>query len=68
MNWASLPFISWNEMLWSQTMPPVINPVSSCGKNPFGISVNNSTLSAIVTNSAQHHERPWRSDHASVRS
>ena len=29
--------ISWNEMLWSAWMPPIIRPVSCCGKKPFGM-------------------------------
>ena len=67
INWTSLSFISWNEMLWSATIPPVIRPVSSCGKKPLGITVNKSTLSNIVINNPTITSRPCSSDQASVR-
>jgi hypothetical protein len=55
-------------MLWSATMPPVMSPVSSWGKKPFGMRLNSSTLRAIVTRSASITSLPWRSAHARVRS
>ena len=33
---AVLCTIAWNEMLWSACSPPIIRPVSCCGKKPFG--------------------------------
>ncbi len=36
----SLPCMAWNEMLWSARIPPLIWPVSCCGKPPFGIAEN----------------------------
>ena len=40
MNSVSLSFISWNEMLWSAWMPPIMRPVSWVGNSPFGTSTN----------------------------
>ena len=39
-NCVSFFCIDWNEMLWSAWMPPIIRPVSCCGKKPFGMTVN----------------------------
>ena len=40
-----LPCIAWNEMLWSAWMPPIIRPVSCCGKKPFGTITYSTTFS-----------------------
>ena len=37
--WRSLLPISCDEMLWSARMPPLIWPVSCCGKKPFGAAL-----------------------------
>ena len=39
-SWCSLPCMAWKEMLWSARMPPLIWPVSCCGKKPFGAAEN----------------------------
>ena len=37
MNCRNFRRIAWNEMLWSARMPPMMRPVSCCGKKPLGI-------------------------------
>ena len=32
-------FIAWNDVDWSARMPPIISPVSCCGKKPFGTTM-----------------------------
>ena len=39
-SWRSLSCMAWNEMLWSARMPPLIWPVSCCGKKPLGTATN----------------------------
>ena len=36
-NWLSFRRIAWKEMLWSARMPPMMRPVSCCGKKPLGM-------------------------------
>jgi len=36
-NWRNFRRIAWKEMLWSARMPPMMRPVSCCGKKPLGI-------------------------------
>ena len=40
--------ISWNEMPWSACRLPIMRPVSSSGKKPFGMIVISHTFSATV--------------------
>src|ERR1035441_2187657 len=40
--------------------PPVIAPVSCCGKKPFGIVITSTTLRAIVRNRSEEHTRATR--------
>ena len=44
----NLPCVAWKEMLWSARRPPLICPVSCCGKKPFGALMNKNTLSPIT--------------------
>ena len=67
MTASSFCSIAWNEMLWSAWMPPIMRPVSCCGKKPFGMIMNSQTFSTIVAKQKQHDEPLWRSAHASVR-
>ena len=60
--------IAWNEMLWSACNPPIIRPVSCCGKKPFGTITYSTTFSPTVTSSTSITNAPWRSDQARVRS
>ena len=53
--------MSWNEMLWSPWIMPLMRPVSVCGKRPFGMSMMSATLSAMVAKSASMTSRGWRS-------
>ncbi len=35
-NWRRRRWVIWNELDWSACRPPIIWPVSSSGKKPFG--------------------------------
>ncbi len=39
-SWRSLPCKASNEMLWSARSPPLMRPVSCCGKKPLGAAAN----------------------------
>ena len=59
--------IAWKEMLWSACIPPIIRPVSCCGKKPFGMITISATFSPMVTSSTRITSNEWRSDQARVR-
>ena len=62
MNCAIFCRISWNEMLWSAWMPPLIRPVSCCGKKPFGtIDVEIDVDADRRQQDQQHDEAEWSS-------
>lgn len=65
---VNLSFIAWNDVVWSAWMPPIMRPVSCCGKKPFGTTMYSAMFSAIVATSVIRIVNGWRSAHDSVRS
>ena len=64
--WSSI--MRWNDTSGAASVTPLIVPVSSIGKNPFGTWIASTTVSATVASVTSSVVVRWRSTTCSVRS